>query len=65
MLNEMEEFYEMKISEGLHQKVKNIMKKDMTKKEVYILIHWHCSVWESDMYKEAQLVSLKSAGFIN
>lgn len=53
------------IVRGLHQRVKDIMKRDMTEKEVEQLLNWHCDV-RSDDYDMiiAQLVSLKRMGKI-
>lgn len=65
MENEMENFYNIKISDSLHQKVKDIMQRDMTKVEVHTLIHWRCDVWAEDDYKVNQLVSLKRENIIH
>lgn len=53
------------IVRGLHQQVKDIMKRDMTISEVQQLINWHCDVRSNDYDMIiAQLVTLKRMGKI-
>lgn len=47
---------------GLHQRTKDIMKKDMTIKEVQELLNWHCDDRNDDKMILEQLVTAKYLG---
>lgn len=47
---------------GLHQKVKDIFKRNMTVREVQELMNWHCDIRADNEMILAQLVTLRRIG---